>query len=287
MQMTPLKSIQDGQLEKIRRKVYLNSKGINPNRAMQLDLVFPVLAGNDQRFIPNDYARLCLFTARNKRVPRRVIQHEQLFHLHDSIQAFFTGIELRAEDDELAWLQILYYAKSVPLGESFEFSIRQLCNDLDWPLNGTYYDKARQCISRLKASEVMVINQKAYGNGGAVSLIRDYVFTNDDGCKPTHYKMWIHRDMILFFAGNTFTNHNWTVYRKLAPVARRLADYIESNKHPYPLQIEKFRQVCGSSDTQLKSWRETVKKACKEVEEGKIAPRVWVERDVIHVCCDI
>lgn len=283
MQRTPLKPIQNGQLENLQRKAYLNSKGINPNMPVQLDLVFPIMNGNDQRFIPNDYARLCLFTARNKRAPRRVIQHELLFHLHDSIQAFFTGIELRAEDDELVWIQILHYAKSVPLGESLEFNIRQLCNDLDWPLNGTYYDKVRQCISRLKASEVMVINQKAYGNGGAISLIRDYIFTNDDGCKPTKFKMWIHKDMILLFAGNTFTNHNWVVYRKLAPVARRLADYIESNKHPWPLPIKKFRELCGSSDTQLKSWRETVNKACAEVEAGKIASRVWVERDVIHV----
>lgn len=82
MQMTPLKSIQDGQLEKMQRKAYLSSKGINPNLPVQLDLVFPALAGNDQRFIPNDYARLCLFTARNKRVPRRVIQHEHPHEAH-------------------------------------------------------------------------------------------------------------------------------------------------------------------------------------------------------------
>lgn len=85
-------------------------------------LLFPVIANrNDLRHIPNDYARSSLFTAKNKREPRRQLIHERLFHYND-IEILYTGVELRAEDDELVWLQILNFAQRVPLGEPFEFS---------------------------------------------------------------------------------------------------------------------------------------------------------------------
>ena len=93
-----------------------------------------------------------------------------------------------------------------------------------------------------------------------------FSWADADG-KPTQFRVWIDPNLILLFAGNTFTSHAWEIYRDLSPVARRLADYIESHKHPYSLGIEKFRQMCGSADTSATSWRQTVKRACVEVEQ--------------------
>jgi hypothetical protein len=75
-----------------------------------------VAVRDDERFIPNDDARSSLFTARNKREPRRTLLHEKLFHLHQTVSILYTGLELRAEDDEIVWMQILHYGKNVPLG---------------------------------------------------------------------------------------------------------------------------------------------------------------------------
>jgi hypothetical protein len=277
------KEVGTDQIEKMQRKSYLNGKGINPNQPFQLDLLFGTVAERgDERFIPNDYARSALFTARNKREPRRTLMHEKLFHLHENVSILYTGIELRAEDDEIVWMQILHYGKNVPFGEPFEFSIKDLVRDVSWSKNGRYYDKARECISRLKASEVLALNSKAYGKSGAISLIANYEAINDSEGKPTRYRVWIDPNLIVLFAGNTFTGHGWESYRNLSPVARRLADYIESHKTPYPLKLEKFRQMCGSNDTQMKSWRETVRKACTEIEGNEIAKRAFVKEDGIH-----
>lgn len=271
-------------LDELRRNAYLNGKGIKPSEPFQLDLLFPETLHDTQRVIPNDYARSSLFTARNKREPRRTLQQEKLFHLHEGVSILFTGIELRAEDDEIVWLQILHYAKSVPLGNPFDFSIKQLVADVDWSKNGRYYDKARECISRLKANEVMVFNEKAYGKSGAISLIDKYTTLNDAEGKPSQYRVWIDPNLIVLFAGNTFTNHAWLTYRNLSPVARRLADYIESHQHPYPLDVEKFRAMCGSTSQALTGWRRTVRKACAEIEEQQIAKRAQLEpNDKIYV----
>jgi hypothetical protein len=274
------------QVDKLQRKAYLNGKGINPNQPFQLDLLFPDTVGEreDKRFIPNDYARSSLFTARNKREPRRTLMHEKLFHLHETVSILYTGIELRAEDDEIIWLQILNYGKNVPLGDPFEFSIKDLVRDVDWPKNGRYYDKARECISRLKANEVLALNTQAYGKSGAISLIANYSSDNDAEGKPTQYRVWIDPNLIVLFAGNTFTGHAWKTYRHLSPVARRLADYIDSHKHPFPLKLEKFRQMCGSIDASITSWRQTVRKACVEIEANQMAKRAVLDPDGSIYC---
>ena len=272
-----------GQLDRAQRTAYLNSKGINPGAQFQLDLVFPETIGDreDLRHIPNDYARSSIFTARNKRAARRNFLHEKLFHYNEFVTILYTGIELRAEDDEIIWLQILNYGQRVPLGDSFEFSIKDLVSDVGWHKNGRYYDKARECISRLKANEVLALNSKAYGKSGAISLIQNYEVINDAEGTPTEYRVWIDNNLILLFAGNTFTSHAWEMYRELSPVARRMADYIESHKHPYPLSLEKFQQMCGSTDASITSWRQTVKKACIEVMQKKVAVNASLVNDQI------
>lgn len=272
--------------DKTLQLAYLNSKGIKPTAQFQLDLIFPDTMGDreDLRHIPNDYGRSSLFTVRNHREPRQTLLHEKLFHYNEHVSILYTGIELRAEDDELVWLQILNYGQSVALGEPFDFFIKDLVDDVGWHRNGRYYDKARECISRLKATEVLAFNAKAYGKSGAISLIQNYSAINDGSGKPTHYRAWIDRNLMVLFAGNTFTSHSWEVYRDLSPVARRLADYIESHQHPYPLSLDRFRKICGSTDRNTRSWRQTVKKACAEVQAAKIANLVTLDSKD-QVCC--
>jgi hypothetical protein len=273
-----------GQLDTMQRNAYLHSKGIKPNSQFQLDLFECVADRDDLRHIPNDYARSSLFTARNKKESRKTLMHEKLFHYNEFVSILYTGIELRAEDDEIVWLQILKYGKSVPLGEPFEFSVKDLVRDVNWSKSGRNYDRVRECISRLKANEVLALNTKAYGKSGSISLIQNYTAVNDSEGKPTQYRIWIDPNLIVLFAGNTFTNHNWEIYRDLSPVARRLTDYIESHKHPFPLSLEKFRQMCGSTDAKTFSWRQTVKKACAEVQNAGIAESAFLAKDD-KICC--
>lgn len=273
------------QVAKAQRSAYLKSKGIAPSSPFQMDLLFPGIVAEraDLRHIPNDYARSSLFTARNKTQPRRTLMHEKLFHYNEFVSLLYTGIELRADSDEIVWLQILNYGQSVPFGEPFQFSIKDLVKDVNWARNGRNYDRARECISRLKANEVLALNTKAYGTSGAISLIQNYTTVNDSDGKPTQYNVWIDPNLILLFAGNSFTSHRWKIYRDLSPVARRLTDYIESHKYPYPLSLEKFRHMCGSIDSSVTSWRQTVKKACAEVQEAQIALAATLNKsDQIH-----
>ncbi|APW48387.1 TrfA family protein [Rhodoferax antarcticus] len=286
LQQKPHNGKYDIQIAKSQRNMYLSGKGIKRDTIRQLDLLFPETIGdrNDLRHLVNDLARCSIFTARNKRHPRRTFVHEKLYHFNDHISILYTGIELRAEDDELVWLQIINYGKGVPFGTPFEFSIKDLVRGVNWSKSGRNYDRARECISRLKASEVLALNAKSYGTTGAISLIQNYTALNDSMGKPTQYRVWIDPNMIVLFAGNTFTSHCWEIYRDLSPVARRLADHIESHSYPYPLALVKFWQICGSSDANMTSWRQTVKRACAEVVGAKIVDVAWLNKDN-QICC--
>lgn len=284
--MTDKKSGEKPSLDAIKRQGYLVKRGIKNNSSVQLDLQFDlILRGEGTRFIPNDYARSALFSAKNKNSPREAFHKQELFHLHEGqgVAVVYTGTELRADDDELVWLQIMHYGKSVPLGEPVTFRIIDLVRDCGWHRSEFYYERARESITRLKANEVLAINQKAYGSSGALSLIEKYTAINDRNGKPTTYTVWINPNMIYLFAGNTFTVHNWVTYRKLSPVARRLADYVESHKTPFPLCIKKFQQLCSSADRSATSWRQTVRKACKELIEANIATVAEIHKDFIHI----
>lgn len=274
-------SVTDEHLAELQRQRYLKSKGLKHSEQYQLDFLFPEIVGQREDLVhmPNDYGRSSLFTTRNKKEPRLNLLREKLFHYNEYISILYTGIELRAEDDEIVYLQILKYGQSVPFGQPFDFSIKELVQDVGWAKNGRNYERARECISRLKANEILISNKKAYGTSGSTSLIQNYTVINDGEGSANEFRVWLDPKLITLFAGNTFTSHKWQIYRNFSPVARRLADYMESHKQPYPLDIVKFKGMCGSSSNRLTTWRETVKGACKEVQEAIPSKVLYLGKD--------
>jgi hypothetical protein len=264
-------------IEQLQRDAYLRGKGIDPRGAMQLN-IWP----DDVREMPNDYARSALFTVRNKTEPRASLQSALVFHVEKAVRVTFTGIELRAEDDELVWQQILDYAKRFPLGEPVEFNLHELCKDLNWTINGRNYEKARLCISRLKANEVKVENERI-GRGVAVSLIGEYEFSGQSD-KGTKYRIWIHPNLIFLFAGNTSTRIAWDQYRDLSPIARRLYDYFASHKQPFPLRLDTFYKMCASTCSTPRKWKTMVRAACAQLVEVQLVRKAWVHGECIF--CD-
>lgn len=256
-------------------RAFLRSRGIDPRQPLQLE-IWP----DDVREMPNDYARSAIFTVRNKTEPRATMQNSPVFHIEKAVRITYTGIELRADDDELVWQQILDYAKRFPLGEPVEFNLHELCIDLGWSINGRNYDKARLSISRLKANELKVENERI-GRGVAISLIDRYEFEGD-GAKGSKFRIWIHPNLILLFAGHMSTRVTWTEYRVLKPIARRLYDYFASHKQPFPLRLDTFSNMCASSCSSPRKWKSMVKEACDQLVTANLVRKAWVHEDFVY-----
>lgn len=274
----PKENDQASKLDEFQRVAFLRKHGL-PTTNFFLDDLLP--ENKTLRSIPNDFARSSLFTARSPKDERAVMMNKELFSYSNSVVIMFSGIELRTYDDEIVWMQIINYAKAVPLGEAFEMSLTDLLQSVGWPRNGAYYQKARDCITRLRANEILVRNKAAFGKSPSMSLIHNYTSVNDTHGMPVTYLITIHPNLIYLFAGHTFTNHLWAVYRKLSPVARRLADYVNSHREPLPLDLNVFRQICASNNKNSRSWRSVVAKACNDIMDAKIVEVAEIVKEKI------
>ena len=267
----------DAKLEKMVQDNFLRSKGINPSEPKQL-----TIWSEDFRELPNDFARSSIWSVRNKKEERQVLEGAVLVHLDQKIKVTYTGIELRADDDKLLYLQLVHYARNTPLGAPVEFNLNQLCTDLGWAINGRNYDRCRTCISRLKATEIRVFHEEL-GRGVAMSFIASYAFNEDEGRdKGSKYTISIPEELILLVAGGRSTRLLWEPYRGLKPIAGRLYDYLASHKQPFPLALAKFKAVCGSTTADPSKWRQMVRAACEEVVLAGLVKKAWVVDEKIH-----
>ncbi len=249
-------------------------------KAMQLSLFDLAPWGDDMRAMPNDLARAALFTTRNKKTPREVRQQHVIFHVNKDVLITYTGIELRADDDELVWQQVLEYAKRSPVGTPVSFTFYELCTDLGWPINGRYYDKAEECLTRLQAT-AMQFSSGRIGRLESVSLIHRFRVL-DRGKKTSRCQVEIDEEMVVLFAGDHYSKFVWEKYRELSPTARRMFDYFVSHKEPFPLKLETFRLMCGSNSARLKKWREQTGQACEELSQSGLIKLSWVQGDSIY-----
>lgn len=236
--------------------------------------------GDNMRALPNDYARSALFTVRNKRVPRVALQNEPIYTVGSDVNITYTGVELRAEDDELVWQQVMEYSKRTPFGEPISFTFYELCKDLDWSINGRYYDKAEACLSRLQAS-AMKFESKRIGRIDSLSLISRFSVL-DRGKRNSRCQVMIDKEMIVLFAGDYYSRFMWDKYRKLAPTARRMFDYFATHREPFPMKLETFRLMCGSESTRPKKWKEQVSLACEQLSESGLVGQAWIAGDLLY-----
>lgn len=247
---------------------------------MQLSLFDLAPWPDHMRALPNDFGRSAIFTVRNKKVPRAALQGQPIFHVYKDVQITYTGIELRADDDELVFAQVLEYAKRTAVGEPVTFTFYELCRDLDWSINGRYYTKAEECLSRLQAS-AMQFSSARIGRLESVSLLRRFRVL-DRGKRTSRCQVEIDAEIVVLFAGDHYTKFVWEKYRKLSPIARRMFDYFATNKEPFPLKLETFRLMCGSDSTRPKKWREQTNEACDELREQGLVENAWVNGDLVY-----
>ncbi|EOS2380603.1 plasmid replication initiator TrfA [Escherichia coli] len=229
---------------------------------------------DSMRALPNDYARSALFTVKNKRQPREALQKKEIYHINKDVRITYTGLELRADDDELVWQQVLEYAKRKPMGEPITFTFYELCQDLGWSYNGRYISKAEECLTRLQATAMQFISDRV-GQLESVSLIGRFRVI-ERGTRQSRCEVMIDKEMVLLFAGDHYSKFIWEKYRKLSPTARRLFDYFSSHRDPYPMKLETFRLMCGSETSASRKWKQQVSKACDELNESGLVHNAFV-----------
>ncbi|PSL90801.1 plasmid replication initiator TrfA [Pseudomonas sp. R9.37] len=247
---------------------------------MELSLFDIAPWDDDLRAIPNDWGRSAVFTTRNKGQKRAAYDNQLIYHYNKDVEIHYTGIELRADDDELVWQQILEYAKRSAIGVHVYFTLRQLLIDVGWHINPFYYRRAISCLNRLKATSFQISSPR-HSRIKGLSLVKEFEIVTDEN-KRSICQVELSAHLVVLFANDHYSKVIWVKYRELSPTARRLFDWCVTHKSPYPLKLETFRLICGSESTRPKKWSEQTRAACKELEEAGLVKKTWVEKGFIH-----
>ena len=255
---------------------------------------------NNFRVMPNDFARSSLFFVKKKGTERKTMTREKIFHLSDKVEVRYTGQELRADDDELVWLELVNSCLHHQMGDGVEIKVSELLKNLNWAANGENYAKIRSIISRLKATDILIKNKITYGDltqypkdkqpkigaiGHSFSLISDYAEYDKINGEPTRYLVSIDKRLIFFFAGGLFSYLYWEEYKKLTPTGRRLTDYVLSHKTPNDLEVKNFLLMCGADtvNSPIKTQNLVAKRACDELVKKGIVKSACVKDGFIHI----
>ncbi|MGC6373662.1 plasmid replication initiator TrfA [Pseudomonas sp. S2.OTC.A_B10] len=277
--MSPLDSIAAKVAE--RKEIEKMDRIISEMTQMELSLFDIAPWDDDLRVIPNDWGRSAVFTVRNKGQKRRAYDNELIYHYNKAVEIHYTGIELRADDDELVWQQILEYAKHSAIGVHVYFTLYQLLTDVGWHINPFYYKRALACINRLKATSFQISSPR-HSRIKGLSLVKEFDIVKDEKTNRSVCQIELSTHLVVLFANDHYSKVIWVKYRALSPTARRMFDYFVTHKTPFPLKLETFRLICGSQSTRAKKWAEQTRDACKELEDALLVQKAWVEKDSIY-----
>ena len=250
-------------------------------RSLQLSLFNIAPWPDHMRGMPNDFGRSALFTARNKRTPRAELKDEVIFHVMKDVKITYTGTELRTYDDELVWLQVMEYAKRVPFGQPATFTLYEFCKALGWPINGQYYQRIEDSLTRLQTN-ALKFSSKRVGRLESLSLIRRFGFLDQTDKRKSRCQVLLEEEVVLLFTNEHYAMFVWEKYRKLSGIARRMFDYFSTHREPYPLSLENFRLMCKSDASTIKKWREQAIAAANELQESGLVKAAWVKDDLVR-----
>lgn len=233
------------------------------------------------RGVPNEVVRSSLFSARDKREPRRTFRGEDLIVIGDG-RINYRGEELR-QDDETVWLHVLHLARVHPLGESVEFTPHAFLKAIGWGTSAKEYARLREHLSRMQATALSVYS-KRLGKGCSVSLIRKFEYADEAGQKLVRWRVYIEPEMHILFGGVYYTQLEWEQRMRLGTLACWLHGLYSSHTQPFPMKVSTLKDGCGSAARDLKNFRYRLRKSLDELRQVGFLSHWSIDRtDLVHI----
>jgi TrfA protein len=235
-----LKSISEALriVENIRDKMSIDKEIKNSTNIVQLPL-WPELT----RGVPNGVLRSALFGV-IKKGARRYMERERISAI-EGIEIRYTGARLDQGDLDV-WETVLHIARLQNLGNECRVTAYHILKILG------------------KTDTGVDVQIKNYGYEG--TLIEE-VYRDKEN---REYVIKINKKLRALFEKDQWTAIDWAVRHELngQPLAQWLHGFYSSHAKPYPYNISKLYELCGSENKSIRGFKQEIKKALLTVKKA-------------------
>ena len=206
------------------------------------------------RVIPVDIAISALFTIGNNKVERRALQREPITILSRDYEMFYTGIELR-QDDELIWLQLLHMARGYerPLGSPIYFTPSRFLGEIGKSRNQENYKHLKESMARLQATTVELYS-KQHKSTKTFRFVSYFGYQDERYIQLPAWKVLLDPRIFFMLDGKYHAQMNFECRKKLGNgLTAKLHSYYACHKKPMDRPIGDLFSLCYGSDAQVKS----------------------------------
>ena len=207
------------------------------------------------RGVPNSALRGALFAAIQGK--DRQYMKRELLAVQNGMEIRFTGMQLDQSDLDV-WEQALHLARMHPLGTRCDFTARSFLKALGRGTGKAQYEWLKDVFARL-AGAVAEITHNRFTYGG--SLLEFY---RDEDTE--RYRIEINPKIVaLYDAGWTAIDWHQRQQLRRKSLALWLHGFYATHADPYPMKIEKLRQLSGSRTKTLFHFTSNLKCALKNL----------------------
>jgi hypothetical protein len=216
--------------------------------------------GEDQRAIPNDFARSALFTA-TKGGGGELIDNEKIFS-QQGISLFYKGKRLTQDHLDI-FCAVMHLHRSLPEGNDVIFTEHSLLKILGRSKGGNDHKRLTSLLTDLTATSLTI----HYDTKGKIfwgSLLPEGAANPEKGT----YRLQVSKTLAKFF------NYGYVAIpqgkRKLlarSPLAKYLHSWLLSHQTPHPVTINYLHKISGSKAKNMKSFKQNLTNALDRLVE--------------------
>ncbi|MBK5965279.1 hypothetical protein CCR95_14575 [Thiocystis minor] len=188
------------------------------------------------RGIPNELVRCAIFSAKNRREPRKVYRANAplVVPIIGGGEVIYIGEELR-QDDETVWMQLVHLSKE-SCSEWVSFSPYSFLKAIRWPIKGDSYTRLLSSIRRLATSGIEVYSQR-FDKGVSTKLVVKYEYAKNTEAQ-WRVQVFDKDDHLLFLFDKLYSRIDWDMRLALPDgVATWLHSFFSSHREPFDHKI--------------------------------------------------
>jgi len=214
----------------------------------------------DMRALPNGMLRSALFGAIGK--GRRRAVEQKPINAISGVEINYTGWLLDQSDLDV-YESILHAFRFNIMGERCRITAYSLLKIMGKKISSGNRKVLHSSLIRLRANAVAIKQGQYTYIGGLL----DEVFKDE---KTKELVIVLNPTLRLLYEPDQFTLVDWEVRKLLnsQSLAQWLHSFYSTHAEPYPVKIEKLRELCGSETEHLFTFKQKLKKALDAVVEA-------------------